>query len=248
MPKAGVVIILFLFGFNSDNLNGIEILKKSESLYQIGDVVGEVQVELIRPSWNKTYSIKIWTKGDDHALAYVLSPEKDKGTVILKTADEVFNFIPRINKIVKMPMSLMSQKWMGSDMTMDDLLRGTNMSQDYHVQLNGNEIINRRNCHALILNPKENAQVLWGRIELWVDKTTFNQMKMVFYDEDMEEVHRIIGGQIEKMGGKWVVSSYEMIPAVKKNQKTLFTYKSLDFSQNLPLDMFSKENMKQLRP
>ena len=248
MPKLAIVFLLFLVGFNADNLSGNEILEKSESIYQKGDVVGEVQVKLIRPNWNKTYDLKIWTKGDDYVLAYVKSPEKDKGTVVLKTSDDVFNYIPRINKIVKMPMNLLSQKWMGSDMTMDDLLRGTSMSKDYKVDLVGSATISGRNCYQLSLTPKDEAQVLWGKIKLSIDKATYNQMKMVFYDEDLEEVHRITGNELVKLGGKWVVSTYEMIPATKKNQKTIFSYQSLDFSQNLPIAMFSKENMKQLRP
>lgn len=229
-------------------LSPSEIVKKSEQHLQTSNVVAELKIKVTRPSWSKTMELKTWAKGQDLALAYVVTPEKDKGTVFLKTKDAVYNYVPKIKKVIKMPMNLLSQKWMGTDMTTDDLVKGTQFSADYIPTLLGQESINSRTCYKIKLLPKQDAEVLWGRVDLWIDKSTYNQMKMKFYDEDLELVNTITGKDLKTLGGKQVVSHYTMIPATKKGQSTELTYKSLDFKQKLADSFFTKENMKKVRP
>lgn len=234
--------------YTNAGLTALEIVKKSEQHINASNVVAELKVKVSRPSWTKTMELKTWAKGTDLALAYVKAPDKDKGTVFLKTQDAVYNYVPKIKKVIKMPMNLLSQKWMGTDMTTDDLVKGTQFSSDYIPSLQGEETVSSRVSYKIKLLPKEDADVLWGRVDLWVDKTTYNQMKMNFYDEDLELVHTITGKNIKTMGGKQIVSNYVMIPVSKKGQKTELTYQSLDFAQKLSDSFFTKENMKKVRP
>ncbi len=229
-------------------LNAQQIVERSERSMNRENVVAELSVQLIRPKWTKTYELKSWSKGQNLAMAYIMSPEKDKGTVFLKTEDEVLNYIPRINKVVKMPMNLLSQKWMGSDMTMDDLVKGSSLSTDYKAEIIGEGYVADRNCYKLKLIPVDETKTLWSKVELWVDKGHYLQMKMLFYDEDEEVTHSISGKGIKKYKDYYFVSVYEVIPANGKGKKTRIEYISLDFGQNLSPSFFSRENMKILRP
>ncbi len=253
-----IKLIFALFGFlflninarllSSQSLSALEIVQKSESIHEIGDVIAELSVDIIRPSWNKKIELKTWAKGTDYAMAYIIAPERDKGTVFLKTKDDVYNYLPKVKKVIKMPMNLLSQNWMGTDMTTDDLIKGSQFSADYIPKLVSEESISGRSSYKIELLPKPDADVLWGKVLLWVDKTSYNQMQMKFYDEDLDLVHTIVGSNLKVLGGKLVVSKYVMTPADKKGYKTTLTYESLDFKQKLSVNFFTKENMKNVRP
>lgn len=243
-----ITAVAFSFGLAPSSLTAEQIILKSEQHISAGQVTADLKVDVKRSSWSKSMEIKTWALGTDLAMAYIKSPEKDKGTVFLKTEDAVYNYLPKINKVIKMPMNLLAQKWMGTDMSTDDLVKGTTFSKDYNATLLGSETVNTRNSYKLKLLPKADADVLWGRIDLWIDKATYNQMKMKFYDEDLELVHTITGKNIKKMGGIDVVSQYTIVPANKKEQTTTLTYQSLDIKTKLSADFFTKENMKKVRP
>lgn len=232
----------------NNNTDALAILKKSENHLLADNVVALLKVNIIRPGWTKSIELKSWAKGKDKALAYITSPEKDKGTVFLKNGDELYNYLPKVKKVIKMPMNVMSQYWMGTDMSTDDLIKGSQFSEDYAVKLNGEENVLNNNCYRLILTPKEDAEVLWGQVELWIDKASYNQLKLKFYDEDLALIHTITAKEMKSMGGRLLVSKYLMLPADKNGYSTQLEYMQVDFNQKLSDDFFSKENMKNVRP
>ena len=240
-------LLVFVFSGNA-GLTAQQIVIKSESHLNAADIVAEMIVNIIRPSWNKTIELKSWAKGTDYAMAYIISPEKDKGTVFLKSNDDVYNYLPKVKKVIKMPMNLLSQNWMGTDMSTDDLIKGSKFSEQYDSKLIGEEQIAGRTAYKILLLPKKDVSVLWGQIDLWVDKASYNQVRLKYYDEDLELVHTVNGSDIKTMGGKLMVSQFEMVPAGKKGYKTRLKYTAIDFDQKLDLNFFAKDNMKNVRP
>lgn len=233
---------------NTADLTAVQILKKAEQKLMSTTLIAEMDIQVIRPRWKKTMSLKTWSKGSDYALAYIVGPEKDKGTVYLKTKSNVYSYLPKIKKTIKLPSTLLSQNWMGTDMSTDDLVKLTNLTNDYTAKLAGSKKVSGRDCHVIVLTPKDEADVLWGKLELCIDKKDYIQMKTVFYDEDLEVVNTMVSSLVKNLGGKMMASKMVMTPANKAGHSTVVTYKTIKFNAPIAPSFFSRENMAKVRP
>src|SRR5690606_4965456 len=161
-----------------------EIIQKSEDNLRGGNSFAEMKMTIVRPDWTRETIMKSWSKGQDLALILITAPARDKGIAYLKRDNEIWNWQPRIERTIKLPPSMMSQSWMGSDFTNDDLVRESSLTSDYNQKLLGTESINDLECYKLELIPLEEAAVVWGRLLMWISKDHFMQVKTEFYDED----------------------------------------------------------------
>ena len=224
-----------------------EIIQKAEDHMRGTSSYSEMTIETIRPKWTREMTIKTWTKGDDYSVTLVLSPAKDKGTVFLKRKNEIWQYIPSIERTIKMPPSMLNQSWMGTDMTNDDLVRESSLKNDYNKKIVGTETIEGLACHKIVMTPKEDVNSIWGKLEIWVSKKDYLQLKTKFYDEDNVLVNTILGKSVKTIGGKIIPTVMEVVPADKKGQKTRMEYTNAEF--NLPIDdeIFTTQYMKRLK-
>lgn len=233
---------------NTASLTGEQILKNAEQKLNASSVIAEMDITIKRPRWTKNMSLKTWAKGVDYAVAYITEPDKDKGTVYLKSGDDVYNYLPKINKTVKLPATLLSQNWMGTDMSTDDLVKLTQLTKDYTAKVTGSKMVSGRDCYAITLTPKPSADVLWGKLMTCIDKKDYIQMKTVFYDEDIEPVNTMVASNIKVMGGKMLASKMVMTPAGKAGESTTVVYRSMTFNTNISSAFFTKSNMPNVKP
>ncbi len=224
-----------------------EIVRKSEEKYRGLTSAAEITLETIRPGWKREMQIKAWSSGDDRGLILITSPARDQGVAYLRRGKEVWNWIPAIERIIKLPPSMMSQNWMGTDFTNDDLVEQSSLVTDYNHTILRSETIAGIDCHLLQLIPKPETDILWGKLLIWIDKNDFMQMKLESYDEDGELVNRMIASEIVVFGGRRLPARHEVIPADKPDHKTVMTYKNLQFDLSLDDTFFSIENMKLVR-
>lgn len=230
-----------------NNLSAKEIVQKADDKMRGISSLGEMKMTLVRPTWKREMSMKMWSLGDDYSLIIVTAPARDKGTAFLKRDKEIWNWQPTIERTIKLPPSMMSQSWMGSDFTNDDLVRESSTVDDYAHKLLGSEKIDGRDCYKIELLPKEEAAVVWGRVIVWIDKKDFMQMKVEFYDEDDYLVNTMLGKEVKTLGGKLLPSVLEVIPADKPNQKTVIEYIALEFDKPIKESFFSVQNMKKVK-
>lgn len=139
---------------------------------------------------------------------------------------------------------MMSQGWMGSDFTNDDLLNEASMVDDYSHQLSGSENVGNTACYLVELTPKENAAVVWGKLKMWISKGDFLQMKTEFFDEEGKLIKTQTAFDIRKMGGRVIPTRVELTPADKPGNKTVITLESVEFNKPIPDQFFSQQNMK----
>ena len=238
----------FAISMNSGGLTATQILNKAEQKLSSSTIIADLSIVIKRPKWTKTMELKTWSKGVDYAMAYVKGPEKDEGTVYLKAKNDVYNYLPKVKKTVKLPANLLSQNWMGTDMTTDDLVKLSKLTLDYEAKLSGSAQVSGRDCYVITLIPKPEADVLWGKLVLWIDKIDFIQLKTTFYDEDLDLVNTVIGSDIKNLGGKMLASKLTMIPAGKAGQSTLVVYKSMKFDAPIGDSFFAKSNMPKVKP
>jgi outer membrane lipoprotein-sorting protein len=205
---------------------------------------GEMKMTIVRPSWQRDVSFKTWTYGTDLSLIRITAPARDKGAAFLKRGNEIWNWQPSIRRTIKLPPSMMSQSWMGSDFTNDDLVKQSSMAEDYTHKIIGNEVLQGYPCYIINLTPKPNAAVVWGKVKLWISKTDYLQLKAEFYDQDGFLVNTLTGSKIKKMGDRLIPSVLEVTPADNPGQKTVIEQLSLRFDTGITPAFFSQQQLK----
>jgi outer membrane lipoprotein-sorting protein len=224
-----------------------EIVKKAYEKERGTSSLGEMTVSIIRPTWNRTIKIKTWGKGLDYSLTLITYPAKEKGQTFLKRKNELWSWSPTINRMVKLPPSMMSQGWMGSDYTNDDILKESSIVQDYTHKLLGSETLEGYDCYKIELTPKESSNIVWGKLYKWISKSGYLQLKTEYYDEDGYKVKSDIGKNIKTLGGRTLPSMVEIIPEGEPGKKTVVEINSIQFDIKIEDSFFSQQNMQNIR-
>ena len=206
-----------------------------------------ISLTVIRPNWQREMNLKVWSKDNQYLLILITDPARDKGTTFLKRGKEFWNWIPRIERNVKLPPSAMAQAWMGSDFSNDDLVKMSSMVEDYDHKLLGEEQMDGRETYKIEMMPKEESAVVWGKIITWVDKAESLFLKTEYYDEDGELINTVFGKDIKTMGGRTVTSRLEIQPAEDPENKTVLVYRDMKFDEPMADNFFSLQNMKRVK-
>ena len=240
-----VLISIVLPGYTYAQ-DALEIIKKVDQKMRGNYSYQEMEMKIVRPDWERSITMKSWTKGTTYAIILITAPAKEKGQVFLKRDKEMWNWVPSIERMIKIPPSMMMQSWMGSDFTNDDLVRESSIVVDYEHNYLGEEDINGITCWKLELDPKPEAPVVWGKIISWVDKE-YNQLKVEYFDEDGYLVNIMNQTDIRKMDDREIPTHLEMIPADEEGKKTVINILSASFDDPIPENFFSQQNMQRVR-
>ena len=238
---------LILFAFHANAQDAYQIIKKAEEHIRGASQKAEMSIEVQRPKWSRTMDIKAWSLGNDYSFILINAPARDKGTVFLKREKEIWNWQPKIEKVIKLPPSMMMQSWMGSDFTNDDLVKESSILLDYTHEIIGDTLILDRACYTIQLTPKPEAAVVWGKIKTFIDKNDFLQLGSEFYDEDGYLINKMEASEIKSFGNKILPSKMVMTPVEEEGQTTILRYKSIEYNIDIDEAFFSKQNMKRLR-
>jgi outer membrane lipoprotein-sorting protein len=227
--------------------NATDIVRKADEKSRGKTAQSTITIQIVRPKWTREMTMKSWSKGKDLSLVLVTSPAKDKGTVFLKRKREAWNWVPSIERTIKLPPSMMSQSWMGTDFTNDDLVKESSTVDDYTHKILGDSTIQGRKCYKILLTPKPNAPVVWGKLIMWIDNKDFLTLKINYFDEDGGLVNTMLFSDIKNMGGRLLPAKMEMIPADKPGNKTVMITNSMVFDKEINDDFFSTGNMKTVK-
>jgi outer membrane lipoprotein-sorting protein len=232
----------------AQQLTATEIIRKADEKFN-GELSGYsvMAMTIIRPTWERTVEFKSWSLEDDYALTLITAPAREKGQTFLKRGTEMWSWNPAISRLIKLPPSMMSQGWMGSDYTNDDILRESSVVNDYTHSVEGEEEVDGRLCHKIKLLAKDDADVLWGHQVWWVDKKEFIVLKAELYDEDGYLVRTERGTGLKTMDGRFIPSVIELVPAEEEGHKTVLKILEVKFNIELEESFFSQQNMKTIR-
>ena len=206
----------------------------------------EMRMTILRPEWKRTLTMKSWSKGTGYSIVLITAPAKEKGQVFLKRETEMWNWVPSIERLIKVSPSMMTQSWMGSDFTNDDLVKESSIVNDYTHSLLGNDAIDGTSCWKIQLIPKPDAPVVWGKVISWVDKN-YNQRRLEYYDEDGAIINTMYLSNIKLMHDREIPTRMEMVPAGEKSKKTVVEVLSVVYDKPIPDSQFSIQNMKIVR-
>ena len=224
-----------------------EIIRESEEKFRGTSSEGEMTMIIERPTWSREVTMKNWSLGNEYSLIYITAPAKEKGQVFLKRQKEMWNWVPNIERMIKIPPSMMMQSWMGSDFTNDDLVRESSIVHDYTHKLLGEEIIDGYNCYKAELIPLDDAPVVWGKVIIWISKEEYYWLKSEYYDEDGFLVNTENLSEVKQMDDRKIPTRMEMIPADEPGNKTILIFRNMKFSVKIDESFFSQQNMKRIR-
>ncbi|WP_148899787.1 outer membrane lipoprotein-sorting protein [Fodinibius salinus] len=236
--------VALLFARPAQSQDATEIVRKANEKMQGKSSQVKMTMQIVRPNWERSISMKAWSKGQDYSLILITGPARDKGSAYLKRGNEIWNWQPSINRTIKMPPSMMSQSWMGSDFSNNDLVRESSIVVDYNHTLLGDSTLSGYDSYKIEMIPKPEAPVVWGKVISFISKDKYMQLRAEFYDEDGELVRLMKGSKVKEMDGRIVPTRMEMIPVDEKGNKTVINYDKMEFNIDISQRFFSIQNMK----
>ncbi len=225
-----------------------EIMREVEQNMRGDASYNEMSMKIERPRYTREISMRSWALGDDYSLVYVTAPARDEGTAFLKRGNEIWNYQPNIDRTVKMPPSMMSQSWMGSDFTNDDLVNASSLTDDYTHELLGEEEIDGHLCYVIEMTPKPDNPVVYEKTIQYISKEHILPVRSENFDERDNLVNTIYFKDFSTMGGRTIPEIMEIVPADKDNQRTVITTHHADFDIDVSEDFFSTRNLTQIDP
>ncbi len=240
--------ICFILPCNLISQDAESIIRKSEEKIRGKSTSqSEMTITTVRPTWQRQMSLKGWSKGTDYSLTLITSPAKEKGIAFLKRKREVWNWMPSIERTIKMPPSMMSQSWMGTDLKNDDLVRESSTLKDYTHEILKDTLILDRPSWKIELIPLPDAPVVWGKVHLYIDKTDYLQLLTEFFDEDGYLVNTMVVTEIKNLAGQLLATRMEVIPADEEGHKTILQFENMAFDQPIPDRVFTTQFMKKAK-
>ena len=217
-----------------------QVIKEMEQLYRGQSSRSTITMKVVTPHYERLLKMEGQSLGQDFAFFRFLSPKKDRGIATLKRYQEMWNYFPKINKVIKVPPSMMMGSWMGSDFTNDDLVKETTLIDAYHLSL-----IETQDQYHVTLTPKEQTVTVWGKIEYIVNKSPLLPVSQIFYDDDGDMIRRLEFKEPKEFDGRLIPSIMVMTPLRKKGHRTLIIYDELVFDPpEVNPQTFSLRNLK----
>jgi len=239
-------VVLMLLNNDAEAQSADEWVKAAIEYYRGDASVAVVDMVIHRPRWKRTMTIKAWTRGQKDSLFTIIAPPKDKGNGTLKRGREMWTYNPKVNRVIKLPPSMMSQAWMGSDFSNNDLAKSDSIIDDYAHTLEGTEIHEGKTVYIIKSIPRPEAPVVWGMQKLKV-RSDHILLAEEFYDEDLVLVKAMTGTDIQMLGGKLFPKLWKIQKADVEDEYTLLDYKELDFKKDLPGKLFTVPSLRSLR-
>ena len=219
------------------------LVEASFHYYRGETSVGTVDMTVHRPDWERVFTIKAWTKGEDRSLIRILAPPKDRGNGTLKKGPEMWMYNPKVNRVIKVPPSMMSQAWMGSDFSNNDLAKSDSLIRDYTHEIVGTDIHEDKTVYLIESRPKPLAPVVWGMQKLRIREDRI-LLEEAFLDEDMRPVKILSSGDIRMLGGKLFPAVWKMQKTDAEDEYTLLEYRQIAFGVEIPESTFTLSNLK----
>lgn len=237
-----VALIALNHGFSGAQ-NAQEIIEAGFDHYRGKASKASFEMVIHRPNWERRMQMVAWTKGTDRSLVRITAPAKDKNNGTLKRGRDMWTFNPKVNRVIKLPPSLMSQSWLGSDFSNNDISKSDSILTDYRHTLAGTTTHEGRKVNIIESIPYPDAPVVWGKQVLHIRDDNVLILQE-FYDEDLQPVKRMIGEEIQMMGGRMFPKVWKMHEYDKPGQYTLLRYHKLSFLDDLPDRYFTLNQLK----
>lgn len=228
-------------------IDGKTIVSRVEKLLWGRTSEGEYEMIITTPHWSRTLKLRSWMQRPDKTFVRILSPKKEAGIGSLRIGNEMWNYLPNIERVIKIPPSMMLQPWMGSDFTNDDLVKESSMVDDYVHRIEATETVDGIEVYRVISTPRPEAAVVWGKLVYRVRKHDLMPLSQQYYDERGELIKELTFSDVKKMGGRLIPTLWTMKPMKKPGKKTEIRLLSMNFNQPIKTSIFTLRNLRRSR-
>ena len=220
-------------------------IDRFEDLYRSESSISEMELTVVKPRRTQTLVLKTWTLGRDKALIVVQDPPRDRGTATLKVDENLWNYLPRIRRTIRIPPSMLTASWMGSDLTNDDLVRETSLLDDYTYELVGQSA--SPPGWEIRFEAKPELVGLWSRFDLVVSNDGTLPIAARYYDRKDRLARVLEWTDVRDFGAHRLPARMVLTPADKEGQRTEMTYRTIEFDVEVPESTFSLMSLEQQR-
>ena len=224
---------------------GRDVVERVEKLLWGNTVRGDYEMTIATPRWQRTLGLKVWMERPKRSFVRIVSPAKEAGIGSLRIGGEMWNFLPNVERIIKIPPSMMLQPWMGSDFTNDDLVKESSALDDYMHRIVGTVQLEGADVLQIEALPKADAPVVWGRIVYWVRRADTMPLKQEYFNERGDLVRTLSFTDVKPLGGRVLPTRWEMRPVAKPGNSTAVLLKQAVFNQPIDPEVFSQRNLQQ---
>lgn len=234
------ITILLLFSSLLFSNEAQEIIKKLDDNMRGQNISIKLSMRVVSLGHERTMKIESYSQGTKKSFTKILFPPKDRGITFLSLDNQMWQYVPKIERIIKIPPSMMLQNWMGSDITNDDMVKQSSIVEDYDSKI----LEKKANIVTIELIPKEDAAVVWGKIIINIDTATYTSIKDIFYDEDGEEVRYFIYENVKKFGKYYIPTYWRVQSSDKPENFTEILLEEVKYDTEISQQYFKKSALK----
>jgi outer membrane lipoprotein-sorting protein len=227
-------------------LDARTIVKGALDYWRDTSSFSEIAMTIHRPDWERTSVMRSWTRGDKDALVRFVEPVKDAGSATLKLGDDMWIYTPKLDRVVKLPFSMMAQSWMGSDFSYNDLARSDELLVHFDSRIIGQEESDGHRVTVIEAVPHANAPVIWGKETLRI-RDDHVMLEETYFDQDLRPVKTLKATDIAPVGGKIFAKTMRMEMLDEPGHWTGITYRQAEFGRKLPDALFTLANLRNPR-
>ena len=235
-----IITLLVLFSTLVFANEAEEIIKKLDENMRGQSIYMKMSMEIKSLGHTRTIKIENWAKGTKKSFVKITYPPKDRGITFLSLDNQMWQYVPKIERVIKIPPSMMLQNWMGSDITNDDMVKQNSIVEDYTAKI----LEKKENNVTIELIPKEDSAVVWGKIISHIDTNTYTSSKDIFYDEEGKEVRTFTYDNIKKYGKYYIPTYWELRPSDKKENYTKIELEEIEYDIEISEQYFKKSALK----
>ncbi len=237
MKQLLLISLLFFSLFGSE---AEDIIKKLDENMRGSTIYIELTMKVVSRSHQRMIKLENYAEGNKKSFVKITYPPRDKGITFLSLDNQMWQYVPKIERVIKIPPSMMLQKWMGSDISNDDIVKQSSIVEDYTPKI----LAKKDNITTLELTPKEDAAVVWGKIVLEIDINTYTSNKDTYYDEEGKVVRYFIYKDVKKYGKYFIPTYWRIEPADKKDQYTEIILDKVAYDIDISQEYFTKSALK----
>jgi Outer membrane lipoprotein-sorting protein len=226
------------------SVNPSLVVAQGESALRGRSTQIQMTMKIHHEAYDRELRLRSWTLGNEKSLVAILSPAKESGVASLRLENQMWNFFPKTDQVVRVPTSVMLQSWMGSDFTNDDLMKLSSISHDYNHRWIKTEKMGKEKVHLIECRPKPNAPVVWGKINYWARALDNLPVKEDYYDEKEKLVRTLELSGFQKMDDRIIPTLLKIRNVETPKEETVVIYEKILFDRKLEPHWFEKEDIK----
>jgi len=221
-----------------------ELMRRVDELWRGKSSHAQMTMTVKTARYERSMTMEAWSQGTEKSLVKILAPKKDRGIASLKVEKNIWNYLPKINRVTKIPPSMMMGSWMGSHFTNDDIVKESSYEEDYTSSITFAGQRNGQRIYEVTSLPRPDAAVVWGKVVTEILQDSLMPVRGLYYDEQGQVAREMVFEEPRTFDGRKLPTRLVLRPMDKPDEHTIVTYDAIEFDVKLPPDLFSLRGLR----